>query len=173
MYGITTYEFTGQAGLNASTTKPRQRRIIAAAMLLGVAQMTVTSMVAPGTASAATAAKAKKPSPITITVGENTLTMSSPTASAGVVTFVLSNPSKLDHEIDIVKTLLAPTALPTKPNGQFKERAKELRVVKEAVKIKPGATRTFTAKLAAGHYVVVDNLPGHYKDGEATDLTVS
>lgn len=100
-------------------------------------------------------------------------TLSADNAPAGVVTFVLANPSTVAHEIDIVRTVLAPTALPTKPNGQFNEHTTQARVVKEAVKIKPGATRTFTARLAAGHYVLVDNLPGHYHDGEATNLTIT
>ena len=103
----------------------------------------------------------------------HTLMLSPHTAAHGVVTFVVANPSKVAHEIDIVRTLLAPNALPTKSNGQFNEHTAQARVVKEAVKVKPGATRTFTAQLAPGHYVIVDNLPGHYHDGEAADLTVT
>ena len=111
--------------------------------------------------------------PVKITMAAHALTLSTQTATHGVVTFVIANPSAVGHEIDIVQTVLASTALPTKPNGQFNEHTTQARVVKEAVKIKPAATRTFTARLAAGHYVIVDNLPGHYHDGEAADLTIN
>lgn len=120
-----------------------------------------------------TTAAVSRAAPISITMAAHTLTLSTHTAPHGVISFVLANPTTVAHEIDIVKTLLAPGALPTKTNGQFNEHTTQARVVKEAVKIKPGATRTFTARLAAGHYVVVDNLPGHYHDGEASDLTIT
>ncbi len=37
----------------------------------------------------------------------------------------------------------------------------------------PGTTRTFTAKLTPGSYVIVDNLPGHYRAGEAAALKIT
>lgn len=87
--------------------------------------------------------------------------------------FRLVNGDTILHEIDIVQTTLGPTGLPLKTNGQFNEHAPGIKVVKEAVKIKAGATRQFTATLRRGTYVLVDNLPGHYKNGEATTLTVN
>lgn len=116
---------------------------------------------------------AAKPSSITITMGDHSLALSHTSAPHGIVSFTLANPSSIAHEIDIVRTVLTATKLPTKPSGQFNEHTPQARVVKEAVKIGVRATRTFTAQLSAGHYVLVDNLPGHYRDGEAVDLTIT
>ena len=152
-----------------ATTRPGRRAVLVAAFVFAFAFANTT-----GAASATTTTVAPKlQAPLNITMAEHTLTLSLHTAPHGVVTFVLGNPSTVAHEIDIVKTLLAANALPTKPNGQFNEHTAQARVVKEAVKVKPGTTRTFTARLAAGHYVILDNLPGHYHDGEATDLTIT
>ncbi len=38
--------------------------------------------------------------------------------------------------------------------------------------LKPGETRTFTLNLAAGHYVLVCNLAGHYQMGMRAPFTV-
>ena len=35
-----------------------------------------------------------------------------------------------------------------------------------------GASKTITLKLAAGHYALICNLPGHYQAGQHTDFTV-
>ena len=77
------------------------------------------------------------------------------------------------HEIDIVRTTLDPAKLPIKASGQFNEHTPQARVVKEAVKVLPGTTRTFTAKLTPGSYVIVDNLPGHYRAGETAALKIT
>ena len=151
-----------------STRRPKHRVVIVTALVLAVGHAAASA-----TNATTTTATSTRQAPITITMAAHALTLSSHTARAGVVTFVLANPSTVAHEIDIVRTVLAPMALPTKTNGQFNEHTTQARVVKEAVKIKPGATRTFTARLAAGHYVIVDNLPGHYHAGEATDLTIT
>lgn len=124
--------------------------------------------------SAPTAVSAvSKANAVEITIKDHVVAMSSPTAKAGLITFRLTNGDATLHEIDFVLTTLGPTALPVKTNGQFDEHAKGVKVVKEAVKVRAGATRLFTATLRPGSYVLVDNLPGHYKNGEAIALTVN
>lgn len=156
-----------------TTTRPGRRAVLVAAFVFVLAFVFVFENTTGAASATTTTAASKRQAPLNITMAEHTLTLSLHTAPHGVVTFVLGNPSTVPHEIDIVKTLLAPNALPTKPNGQFNEHTAQARVMKEAVKVKPGTTRTFTARLAAGHYVIIDNLPGHYHDGEATDLTIT
>lgn len=144
--------------------------------------MIVASTVLPATTVFSPASAATKPtttqpavtaSSIMITMGDHSVTLSQTSVPHGVVSFTLTNPSSVPHEIDIVRTVLAATKLPTKPSGQFNEHTPQAKVVREAVKIKAGATRTFTAQLTSGHYVLVDNLPGHYKAGEAVELTIT
>lgn len=124
-----------------------------------------------GAAQASTASKTA--TPLVVTIKDHVISMSSTTATAGLITFRLVNGDPILHEIDIVQTAFGPKALPLKTNGQFNEHAPGIKVVKEAVKVKAGATRPFTATLRRGNYVLVDNLPGHYKAGEATALTVN
>ena len=38
--------------------------------------------------------------------------------------------------------------------------------------VPPGQTRTLTLKLTPGHYVLLCNLPAHYKAGQHADFTV-
>ena len=131
--------------------------------------MLVMVLTAVGTASAATTTP---PVPVKITVTTKTIIVSPAMSASGTVVFNVVNPDKTVHEIDIVRTTLDPAKLPIKASGQFNEHTPQARVVKEAVKVLPGATRTFTAILTPGSYVIVDNLPGHYRAGEAAALKI-
>lgn len=125
------------------------------------------------TRAEAAATAAGRTSSITITVVTGSITLSPTSAPAGLVSFKLVNPDSIAHEIDIVRTRLGAKNLPVKPSGQFNERTLQAKVVKEAVKVAPRATRAFSARLTADSYVLVDNLPGHYHAGEATVLTIT
>jgi uncharacterized cupredoxin-like copper-binding protein len=88
-------------------------------------------------------------------------------AEAGKVTFVVHNKGKLSHEFVVVKTNRPPGKLPLK--GQVAK----LTGVKGRIKaFKPGQTRKLTVKLPEGKYVLLCNLPGHYKFGQYTGFTV-
>ena len=51
-------------------------------------------------------------------------------------------------------------------------RADESGNVGETGDLTPGAAKTVTLNLRAGHYALICNLPGHYKAGQHTDFTV-
>ncbi len=86
----------------------------------------------------------------------------------GQVTFVTRNAGKLTHELVVLKTPRAAGKLPTK--GM--EAVEKGRVGKIPA-VRPGTTKKLTLKLGAGHYALICNIPGHYKAGQFTDLTVS
>ena len=92
------------------------------------------------------------------------------TASAGSVTFNISNEGPSTHEFVIVQTDDAPDALPTK-DGEVDED--KLTVVDEQEDIAPSTTATLTTDLDAGSYVIICNIPGHYEAGMHAALTVS
>ena len=110
---------------------------------------------------------------VTITATTGHISLSTDRSPSGTVAFKLVNPDKVMHEIDIVRTTLDRANLPIKASGQFDEHTPKARVVKEAVKAQPGTTRTFTARLTPGTYVIVDNLPGHYHSGESAAFTTT
>jgi uncharacterized cupredoxin-like copper-binding protein len=45
-------------------------------------------------------------------------------------------------------------------------------LVGKVSQFKPGATRTITVTLTAGHYALICNLPAHYKAGQHVDFSV-
>lgn len=86
----------------------------------------------------------------------------------GVVVFSSKNVGKLDHELVVLKTNVAPGKLPVR-----KDRAVETGRIGRVGPIKPGATRTLTLTLKAGKYVLICNLPGHYKGGQRIGFGVT
>jgi uncharacterized cupredoxin-like copper-binding protein len=93
-----------------------------------------------------------------------------PTASvgaAGRVTFRVRNSGNTTHELVVLRTNSPASSLPLKDG-----RADESGNVGETGDLKVGATKTISLKLAAGHYALVCNLPGHYNLGQHTDFTV-
>ena len=94
--------------------------------------------------------------------------MQAPSSSkAGSITFVVHNKGKLSHEFIVVKTNLAPGKLPVKG------AVAKLTGVKGKIKqFKPGTTKRLTLNLKAGKYVLLCNLPGHYKAGQYAGFKV-
>jgi uncharacterized cupredoxin-like copper-binding protein len=92
---------------------------------------------------------------------------SAPVGAAGRVTFRVRNSGNTTHEFVVLRTNSPASSLPLKGG-----RADEAGNVGETGDLKVGATKTISLKLAAGHYALVCNLPGHYNLGQHTDFTV-
>ena len=148
--------------------------IIALANLLAVAlkldakrTTTVRVAAAPAAATPAAAAPAAAaPSKLGVTLKEFKVLPSSTRASAGRVTFNVSNSGKVTHEFVVIRTNKQAGAL---LKGS---RADESGNVGETGDLAPGDVKSLTLKLAAGHYALICNLPGHYLAGQHTDLIV-
>jgi uncharacterized cupredoxin-like copper-binding protein len=129
-----------------------------------------------------TGALAKKPQPagqpqvksateatgpqIATTLAEWKVGASAPQAKAGKVTFAAQNTGKAPHELVVIKT--------DKPADQLGSgtRVSEKGNIGETGDVAPGQRKTVSIKLKPGHYALICNLPGHYKLGMHTDLTV-
>ena len=128
----------------------------------------------PSTASSPTpetsSAEATK---IEVTAKEMAFQLSSTTASAGPVEFVVKNVGKEPHEFVVLKNDLADKKLPLKGDS-LDEDAKGFKNLGEIGenKLKSGATETLKVNLTPGRYLLVCNLPGHYKAGMKADFTV-
>jgi uncharacterized cupredoxin-like copper-binding protein len=90
-------------------------------------------------------------------------------SKAGSITFSVHNRGHLAHQFIVVKTNLPANKLPLK--GATVNLAK-LKVLGKVSSIQPGKTKTLGLKLAAGKYVLLCNLPAHYKAGQYTSFTV-
>lgn len=91
-------------------------------------------------------------------------------AEAGKITFEARNTGTEDHEFVIVKTDLAITDLPTKPDGSMDEEGAGIEVIGEIEEFSPGETPSLEADLVAGNYVFLCNVVDtkgqvHYKNG--------
>lgn len=128
----------------------------------------------PSTASSPTpetsSAEATK---IEVTAKEMAFQLSSTTASAGPVEFVVKNVGKEPHEFVVLKNDLADKKLPLKGDS-LDEDAKGFKNLGEIGenKLKSGATETLKVSLTPGRYLLVCNLPGHFKAGMKAEFTV-
>ena len=82
--------------------------------------------------------------------------------AAGKTTFVAKNAGGTDHELYVVRGD-DPAALPTKADGSVDE--KQVDVVGEIHKFKPGKTGSKVFKLSPGSYIVFCNIVQKEKDG--------
>jgi uncharacterized cupredoxin-like copper-binding protein len=122
------------------------------------------------------------PGAIQATLGESSSTqmfinLSAATAPAGKITFQVTNEGTKTHEFVVLRTDTPAGAIAIGSFEGQKDRINEegggQTNVGETGDMKPGETKILTIDLAAGHYVVVCNLPGHYRMGMHADFTVS
>ena len=106
---------------------------------------------------------------VVVTLKDTSIGTSVPSIKAGTIKFAVQNSGSMAHEFDLIKTDLAPDKLPV-DGGSAK--AKEDGLVKQVQNIGVGKVATVSADLAAGHYVIICNVPGHYQLGMRTELRV-
>jgi uncharacterized cupredoxin-like copper-binding protein len=94
-------------------------------------------------------------------------------ASAGELTFEVTNDAEQTHEFVIFQTDLAPDALPTNTDGDVDEEGEGVTIIDEIEDITSGSTPSLTVTLDAGSYVFICNLPGHYRQGMHAAFTVN
>lgn len=107
-------------------------------------------------------------SSVSVVLKEWTLKASAQRVPAGKVTFVVRNAGKMKHEFVVIRTNAAAKALPMK--GQ---QASEAGAKGEIEAFGPGKTKRLTLTLAPGKYVLLCNLPGHYKAGQRLAFVVT
>jgi uncharacterized cupredoxin-like copper-binding protein len=115
-----------------------------------------------------------------VTVQEFSVLPEASSASAGEVTFTVTNTGPDDvHEFVVIRTDLDPAALPTDDTGAVDEAGEGIEVVDEIEDIAVDATESVTVNLEAGSYALICNIydkaenEAHYKMGMHTGFTVS
>ncbi len=121
-------------------------------------------------------------STVNVALQEFAVTPDVSSVPAGKVTFVANNTGPEDvHELVVVKTDLAPDALPVDGDGKVTEDTPDLTVIGEAEDIEVGATKQFDLDLEPGKYVLICNilqtepdgtLEAHYSVGMRTAFEV-
>ncbi len=110
---------------------------------------------------------------VAVTLADFSVTPDPTSASAGEVTFNVTNDATQIHEFVVVQTDLAADALPTNEDGDVDEEGEGIEAVDEIEDIAPDSEQSLTVDLDAGSYVLFCNLPTHYGQGMHTAFTVS
>ena len=95
--------------------------------------------------------------------------LSVPTVKAGTVKFGIKNEGGMEHSFELIKTDLPFDKLPTTADA----KAKEDGLVKQVKSLGVGKVEVVTAVLAAGNYVIICNVAGHYQLGMRAAFTVN
>ncbi|MGH2656547.1 MAG: hypothetical protein ACRDIZ_07610 [Actinomycetota bacterium] len=116
---------------------------------------------------------------VAVTLQEFAVIPAQDSVSAGEVTFEVENIGPEDvHEFVVIRTDLAPDALPTDGNGVVEEEGAGMEVIDEIEDIPVGETQSLTVDLDAGNYVLICNIwdeeeeEAHYAMGMRTAFTV-
>jgi uncharacterized cupredoxin-like copper-binding protein len=112
---------------------------------------------------------------LTIGMSDYAFSPNDTTTNAGTVRVSAPNQGQLPHELVLFKTNKSPGSLPTLSNGEVDEEGLEASGVESPGEIEdvgPGETKSAALKLTPGKYVMICNLPGHYKQGMYGTLTV-
>ncbi len=78
----------------------------------------------------------------------------------------------------MIRTDLAPDALPTNENGSVNEEGEGVEAIDEIPEFPPGETQSLTLDLEAGNYVLICNIyteseqESHYQEGMRVAFTV-
>jgi uncharacterized cupredoxin-like copper-binding protein len=115
---------------------------------------------------------------VAATLADFSITLDSDSAPAGEVTFNIQNNGPSVHEFVVIKTDLAPDALPTTEEDGVTivdEEGPGIEPVDEVEDIPVGESPDLTVNLDAGSYVLICNISengGHYLNGMHTGFTV-
>jgi uncharacterized cupredoxin-like copper-binding protein len=116
---------------------------------------------------------------VDVTLQEFAVILAQESAPAGTITFGVENTGPEDvHEFVVIKTDLAPDALPTDENGAVDEEGQGMEVIDEIEDLPVGEVQSVTVDLDAGSYALICNIwdeeeqEAHYAMGMRSAFTV-
>jgi len=109
---------------------------------------------------------------VTVELGEYFIKVDKTEVPAGKVRFVAKNVGQMEHELIVLRTDLPADRLPYNEAEQTaeEEQAGEVLGEIEPEDLPPGKTAEMTLDLTASHYVLLCNIPTHYKLGMYLDF---
>ena len=108
---------------------------------------------------------------IDVTLSDFKIELSDASVPAGEVTFKLDNQGPSLHEFVVFKTDLGLDELPTDDTGDVVEND-DFAPLDEIEDIEDGASPELKMDLAAGDYVLICNVPDHFRQGMSVSFTV-
>ena len=108
---------------------------------------------------------------VTVEPGEYDIKVDKAEVPAGKVGFAAKNVGQMEHELIVLRTDLPADRLPYNEAEQKAEKEQAGKVLGEIEQDFPPAKRAeMTLDLTAGHYVLLCNMPTHYKQGMHLDF---
>jgi uncharacterized cupredoxin-like copper-binding protein len=95
------------------------------------------------------------------------------TITQGTSTFTISNTGTIPHELLVFKSDLEPSAYPVDAAGDIKEEGAGVTLLSDGDNIDPEGSQVRAIDLTPGTYLFVCNIPGHFKAGMFTVVTVT
>ncbi len=95
------------------------------------------------------------------------------TITQGTSTFAISNIGTIPHELLVFKSDLQPSAYPVDAAGNIEEEGAGVTLLSDGDNIDPEASQVRAIDLTPGTYLFVCNIPGHFKAGMFTVVTVT
>ena len=115
-------------------------------------------------------------SAVNVTLREFSVTVDQATVPNGSVTFHVTNAGTVPHEFLVIKTDLAPDALPKESNGSYQENGSGTSLLDEIEDLDPGQSKDLTIDLDEAKYVLICNMvengESHYQEGMHTAFKV-
>lgn len=112
------------------------------------------------------------PGGVTANLTDTSIQVAPNTVTSGDVTFHIKNTSATTmHEFVVLQTDLGADQLPMDADGNVEED--KLTSMGEKGDIAAGQGVDLALKLPAGHYMLICNLPQHFKEGMHTSFTVT
>ena len=125
-------------------------------------------------AAGASAPAAAAVTPLPVTEHDFAIQPAEASLPAGLIDLAVTDRGPSAHEMLIFQTDQPPDKLPRGPDGRVDESGDGvLKVFDSGDNIAVGTIKPFHIALAAGRYVMVCNLPGHYLAGMHTAFTVT
>jgi len=134
-----------------------------------LAPLAVLVLAASACGGGATATDSGETPNLTVGLADFKVTVDHASIPAGHVVIGVRNAGSMPHELKVIKTDQAPDKLPV--DGAT-AKASEDGKVGELLNIPAGASRKLVLELAAGKYVLICNVAGHYQLGMRTGLEV-
>lgn len=116
-------------------------------------------------------AKADRARPVGAALSEYRVVVAR-TLPAGLTQLTARNSGAKTHELVVVRTDVAPDALPTTAGGDVDEKAAALTKVGEVEDVASGRAKSLRVTLRPGRYVMFCNEPGHYRAGMTAGVDV-
>lgn len=113
------------------------------------------------------------PETVSVALSEFKIGVGATVLPRGTATLAITNGGTVPHELLVFRTALSPSAFPVDPDGTIQEDASGMNKISDGDNLDPGKGQTRLVDLSRpGTYTLVCNLPGHFRAGMYTTITV-